>query len=455
VELVDDALRAIERLDSRLGAFTVVLDEPARAEAEAVDRRLARGDDPGPLAGVPVAIKDHIWVRGAPATNGSLALGDFVPDVDCECVTRLRDAGAVIVGKTNNPEFCYRGTTDNALYGPTRNPWSLDRTPGGSSGGSAAAVASGMVPLSVGTDGGGSIRIPASFCGIAGHKSTFGLIPKEPGFKGWKTLSVDGPHARTVRDLAVLVQTMSGPSSADDLTWPVPVGDLLGAVDRADVSGKRVAFSADLGFIPVERDVRDVFGKAIAALGDAGWMLEEAAPPPIPPTPIWNVLAVAEGYASEGYLLADWESKMTEGTAELLRAGERVSAGEYIDAQHERARYTRAWSEFFSSYDLLLTPMMELTAIPLGLLRPREIAGRPLDPFYDDWCMFCYPANLTGQPSASVPIGFGEGGLPVGLQIMGRRFQDAAVLEAAAAVEEALPWEQRWPPVSIAPPSYA
>jgi Asp-tRNA(Asn)/Glu-tRNA(Gln) amidotransferase A subunit family amidase len=432
VERVEAALDAIERLDPQVNAFTVVLADEARARAREVERALGAGDDPGPLAGVPVAVKDHVWMRGAPATNGSLALADFVPDEDCACVARLRAAGAVIVGKTNNPEFCYRGITENALFGPTRNPWDLERTPGGSSGGSAAAVAAGMVPLAVGTDGGGSIRIPASFCGVAGHKPTFGLVPKEPGFKGWKTLSVDGPLARTVSELARMLAVMAGPSRADDMTWPVPVGDLVGAAERAEVSGRRVAFSADLGFAPVERDVR------------------EAAPPPLEPTAMWNTIAVAEGYASEGPLLGRWEAQMTEGTAELVRAGERISAGEYVDAQHERARYTRAWAEFFASHDLLLTPTMQLTAFPVGVLSPAEIDGRPLDPFFDDWCTFCYPANLTGQPAASVPIGFGDGGLPVGLQIIGRRWEDAAVLGAAAAAERAMPWADAWPPVSAA-----
>ena len=196
VELLDQALATIASKDPEINAFTVVLEEEARATA----RRLER-DPQGPLAGVPIAIKDHVWMRGAPATNGSLALRDFVPTEDCACVARLREAGAVIVGKTNNPEFCYRGITDNALYGLTRNPRSLDRTPGGSSGGSGAAVAAGMVPFALGTDGGGSIRIPASFCGIVGLKPSFGLVPKLPGFRGWPTLSVDGPLATTVRDL--------------------------------------------------------------------------------------------------------------------------------------------------------------------------------------------------------------------------------------------------------------
>jgi Asp-tRNA(Asn)/Glu-tRNA(Gln) amidotransferase A subunit family amidase len=388
------------------------------------------------LAGVPIAIKDHVWMRGASATNGSLALRDFVPDEDCACVSRLRDAGAVIIGKTNNPEFCYRGITDNAVYGLTRNPWDLGRTPGGSSGGSGAAVAAGMVPFALGTDGGGSIRIPSSFCGVAGLKPTFGLVPKLPGFRGWPSLSVDGPIARTVRDLALTLTVMAGAAAADDLSWPVPLRD------AADVTTLRVAFSEDLGLqAPVEPAVRAAFRDAIAALDS--WDLVEAHPPPMPPTRLWNAIALPEGFASEGALLAEHEAEMTEGTAEVIRAGERVTAAEYLDAQHERSLYTRAWGEFFAEHDLLLTPTMQLTAFPVGMLSPEAIDDEPIDPFFDDWCTFCLPANLTGQPAASVPIGTGD--LPIGLQIIGRRWEDATVLAAAAAVERALPWAERRP----------
>jgi Asp-tRNA(Asn)/Glu-tRNA(Gln) amidotransferase A subunit family amidase len=432
VEVVEEALRAIEALDPQVNALTVVLADEARARARAIEPNPV-----GPLAGVPIAIKDHIWMRGAPATNGSLALRDFVPDEDCACVARLRDAGAVIVGKTNNPEFCYRGITDNAIYGLTRNPWSLDHTPGGSSGGSAAAVAAGMVPFALGTDGGGSIRIPSSFCGVAGLKPTFGLVPKLPGFRGWPTLSVDGPIARSVRDLALTLQVMAGPAAADDLTWPVPIGD------APDVSTLRVAFSEDLGFAPVEAAVREAFRRAIAALGS--WELVEAHPPPVPPTALWNAVALAEGFASEGPLLAAHEGELTEGTAEIIRAGASITATEYLDAQHERSLYTRAWSEFFADHDLLLLPTMQLTALPVGVLSPTHIDGQPIDPFFDDWCTFCLPANLTGQPAVSVPIGADAGGLPIGLQIIGRRWEDATVLAAAAAVEQLLPWADRRP----------
>jgi Asp-tRNA(Asn)/Glu-tRNA(Gln) amidotransferase A subunit family amidase len=396
-----------------------------------------------------VAIKDHVWMRGAPATNGSLALADFVPDADCACVARLREAGAVLIGKTNNPEFCYRGITDNALHGLTRNPWSLRHTPGGSSGGSGAAVAAGMVPMALGTDGGGSIRIPASFCGIAGLKPSFGLVPKMPGFRGWPTLSVDGPMARTVSDLALMLAVMAGPTPLDDSALAVAPGDVLGAVEAADVSGLRIGASVDLGFAPVERDVRDVFGRALDALSDAGWAIEEAAPPSEPPIAMWNAIACAEGYASEGPLLAEHEAQMSFDTADLVRAGERMTAVEYLDVQQRRAEYTGEWAAFFARYDLLLTPAMQLTALPVGILSPETIDGAPVDPFFDDWVTFCLPANLTGAPAACVPIGFGDGELPVGLQILGRRFEDAVVLGAAAAVERVLPWADAWPPVSV------
>jgi Asp-tRNA(Asn)/Glu-tRNA(Gln) amidotransferase A subunit family amidase len=211
-ELTTAALDRIDAWDGDVHAFTVVLREEALARAREID---AGGSASlGPLGGVPVSVKDHIWMAGQAATNGSVALRDFVPDVDAVPVARLRAAGAVVVGRTNNPEFCYRGYTQNALFGLTRNPWALDHTPGGSSGGAGASVAYGATPVALGTDGGGSIRIPAAFCGLVGHKPTFGLVPKLPGFRGWPTLSVDGPLTATVRDAALTLGVLAGSRSA-------------------------------------------------------------------------------------------------------------------------------------------------------------------------------------------------------------------------------------------------
>jgi Asp-tRNA(Asn)/Glu-tRNA(Gln) amidotransferase A subunit family amidase len=440
VEVTRTALATIRELQPAVNAFTVVLEEQALAAAHDAEARAARGDT-GPLLGVPVSIKDHVWLAGAPATNGSVALRDFVPKEDCVAVTRLRDAGAVIVGKTNNPEFCYRGITDNLVDGLTRNPRRLDRTPGGSSGGAGASVAAGMTHLALGTDGGGSIRIPAAFCGVVGHKPTFGMVPKEPGFKGWKSLSVDGPLATSVRDAALMLSVIAGPAAADDTTVPGPVGDLLaGAVEPGDLRGLRVAYSPDLGFLPVDSDVRDAFGAALDVIAGLGVRLTNAWPRTPDPTAMWNTFALAEGYSSEGPLLDRWRDAMTPGTADIIAAGAGITAGQYVDALHERNAYTRVWTEFFADYDVLLTPTMQLTAFEVGKLRPDTIEGRPIDPFFDDWCTLCLPANLTGMPATSVPAGTGRDEMPVGLQVMGPRWSDALTLRVAAAFEQAVPW---------------
>ncbi|MDX6300357.1 MAG: aspartyl-tRNA(Asn)/glutamyl-tRNA(Gln) amidotransferase subunit [Nocardioidaceae bacterium] len=444
VELVEESLRCIEQHEPVVNAFTVVLAEWALDEARAADAR--RGEDL-PLLGVPVSVKDHIWLAGTPATNGSVALADFVPDVDAVPVQRLRSAGAIVVGKTNNPEFCYRGYTDNDLFGLTRNPWSPDRTPGGSSGGAGASVAYGAAPIGLGTDGGGSIRIPAAFCGVVGHKPTFGLVPKMPGFRGWPTLSVDGPLTRTVRDAALALSVMAGPSLHDENSWPAEVGDLLAAVRTPpDWSRLRVAVSEDLGWAPVDQSVRAAFRAAVDALVGDGARVTEAAPDAGYPTELWNDIALPEGFASEGPLLERWGDRMTAGTREIVEAGRDATARDYLDALARRGDYARSWSSFFEEYDVLLTPSMPLAAFGTDVQSPAAIDGIPVDPFFDDWCALALPANLTGCPACAVPTGFDEDGLPLGMQVMGPRFSDGRVLAVAAALERLAPWAGRRPP---------
>jgi Asp-tRNA(Asn)/Glu-tRNA(Gln) amidotransferase A subunit family amidase len=447
VDAVAHALDRIEALDGELGAFVVTFAEEARAAAKVAERHARSGEDL-PLLGVPISIKDHIWVKGAPATNGSLALRDFIAPEDCALVTRLRDAGAIIVGKTNNPEFCYRGFTDNALFGLTRNPWNLDRTPGGSSGGSGAAVAAGMAPLSVGTDGGGSIRIPACFCGVVGHKPTFGLVPKMPGFRGWPTLSVDGPITRTVRDAALLLSVIAGIDPADELSFPAPPMDYLrAAVEPGDLAGLHVAYTEDMGFAPVDRVVREAFRAALETFARTGCELVAAHPGTGDTSDLWWRIVSPEGFASEGPLLAEHESEMTEGTPEIIRSGERLTAQDYLDAQHDRAVFARKWAQFFTEFDLLLAPSMQVPAFPVGRGAPSEIEGRPCDPLFEDWCSMIYVANLTGQPSLSVPMGRTADGLPLGMQIIARRFEDQLALRAGAVWQRLAPWEDDWPPI--------
>jgi Asp-tRNA(Asn)/Glu-tRNA(Gln) amidotransferase A subunit family amidase len=446
VDAVEHALAAIEERDGALGAFTVTFAAQAREQARRAERE-AGGQGAPPLLGVPVSVKDHVWMRGAPATNGSLALRDFVAPEDCGLVEHLRASGAIIVGKTNNPEFLYRGFTDNDLYGPTRNPWNRERTAGGSSGGAAVSVAAGMTPLAIGTDGGGSIRIPACFCGVVGLKPTHGLVPTLPGFRGWPTLSVAGPITRTVRDAALLLQAIAGSHPADDRTVPGPPVDLVAEALRGDdLSGLRVAHTEDMGFAPVDADVRQAFREAVGTFARTGCELVEAAPDAGDTADLWWRVAGPESYASEGPLLKDHEAEMTEGTAAIIRSGESASAQDYLDAQHDRSRFTRAWAEFFGDVDLLLAPCMQVPAFPLGQGAPSEVEGRPCDPVFEDWCSMIYVANLTQQPSLSVPIGFTADGLPLGMQIIARRFEDHVALRAGAAWQRLHPFEREWPP---------
>lgn len=430
--LVDAALERIDRADSRLGAFTVVLAERARHDAAMVDEQLARGDDL-PLAGLPLAVKDHIWLAGAPATNGSRALAHFVPDADCVAVARLVEAGAVVVGKTNNPEFCYRGDTDSPLYGLTRNPWDPGRTPGGSSGGSAVAVATGMAALAIGTDGGGSIRIPAAFCGIAGHKPTAGLVPTRPGFRGWPTLSVHGPLTRTVPDLALMLEVMAGAHPADPASVPRAVaGRAFEHLVLEDLRGLRIAVSEDFGFARVEEPVRRAFREAVERLADLGCELEVAHPSTEDPVGLWWTIAAAEGFASEGPLL-DREDLIAPDSLRTIRKGEQISARAYLDAQHARSELAEAWGVFLERFDLIVSPGEQVLPFSVGQADPSPVDGDDAED--GDWWGMDAVANLTGQPVTSVPCGLTRGGLPVGMQFMGRRFDDAKVLSAAATFE--------------------
>jgi Asp-tRNA(Asn)/Glu-tRNA(Gln) amidotransferase A subunit family amidase len=435
-ELVTAAFARIDAWEDAVNAFTVVLREESLARARAIDR------DPtayGPLAGVPVSVKDHIWMAGQPATNGSLALRDFVPDVDAVPVTRLREAGAIVVGRTNNPEFCYRGFTDNLVFGLTRNPWSPDRTPGGSSGGAGASVAYGATPLALGTDGGGSIRIPAAFCGVVGHKPTFGLVPKLPGFRGWPSLSVDGPLAASVRDLVLAVQVVAGAHPADPMTWPVALGEAV----EVDWSRLRVAVSADLGWAAVEPDVRTAFRATVDRLSDDGARIVEAHPDAGYPTELWNDIALPEGFASEGPLL-DHEG-IDPATREIIESGRSATGADYLDAHQRRVAFTETWESFFrpddGGYDVLLAPSMPVPAFSTEVTGPAEIDGTAVDPFFDDWCVLALPANLSGQPATAVPTGLSSDGLPVGLQVLGPRWADLRTLAVAERIEALIDFE--------------
>ena len=438
VSAARECFSAIDEHDGDVNAFTVVLRDQALAQAAEVDRRVSAGERLGLLAGVPVSIKDQIWLAGAPATNGSRILADFRPGRSAVAVDRMLQAGAVVVGKTNNPEFCYRGVTTNELFGTTRNPRDLGRTTGGSSGGAAASIASGMAHLALGSDGGGSIRIPSAFCGVTGLKPTYGLVPTTPGFRGWPSLSVVGPIASCVRDLALAMTVLSGPTPQDPTSAapPRPL-DFLGAVRAPSLDGLRIAASATLGFADLDDDVRGAFDRALDTLRRAGATIEPAHPDPSDVCALWDATGLPEGNASQGQLLADRPDLIGTDAASIIRAGADISAREYLDAQASRSRFTTGWLQFLSEYDVLLTPTLPVTAFAADRLGPATVGGRAVPDGFDAWCALLLPANLAGLPAASVPIG-PAGSLPIGMQIIGTRFADDVVVGAAAAIEALL-----------------
>ncbi len=444
VEVVDAILARIEKLNPKLNAFCLLLPEEARREAKKAEAAFRRKKKVGPLHGIPVSIKDLIFTKGIRTTGGSKMLEQFVPDEDETSVARLRAAGAIIVGKTNTPEFGHKGVTDNPLFGITRNPWNLDTTAGGSSGGAAAAVAAGLCPLALGNDGGGSVRIPSSLCGIFGLKPSFGRIPRYPAFLGWETLSHTGPMTRTVADAALMMDVVAGPDDGDRYSLPPNSGTYSGAL-RGSLKGTRVAWSADLGYATVEPEVLEITSEAAKAFRKARCKVEELNPGLDCPEEDFSTMVMCEYQAALGEYLDEWRDKMDPSLAILIELGKGFSAKDYVRATFRRQDFHVMVQKIFERYDFLLTPTIAVPAFGVGKVAPDEVAGKRLSPLA--WMPFTYPFNMTGQPAASVPCGFTREGLPVGLQIVGRRHDDAGVLRMAAAFEKLRPWTDARPPV--------
>ena len=443
LEVTDAVLARIERLDPRLGAYVTVTAEQARADARAAEAALTRGEPLGPLHGVPASIKDLINVHGVPTTRGSLVYKDFVPAEDAPSVARLRAAGAVLLGKTNTPEFGYRGSTDNRVTGPCRNPWRLDRTSGGSSGGSAAAVAAGLGPLSVGSDGAGSIRIPAAFCGIVGLKPSFGRVPTYPtGYL--ESLSHAGPMTRTARDAALMLDVIAGPFEGDRASLPAADTSYLEAC-AGGIRGLRVAWSPTLGYVGVDPEIARLCAAAAARFEALGAQVEEADPGWDDPHQeiLYPIFYGGVGTLVRDIPRAQWPL-LDSLALEIERETRALSFDDWTRASMARARFWDTTRRFFERYDLLLTPTEPIPAFDVALEGPADVLGRPGGRLA--WTPFTYPFNLTGQPAISVPCGLTADGLPAGLQIVGRRFADATVLRAAAAFEEIAPWAHVRPP---------
>jgi aspartyl-tRNA(Asn)/glutamyl-tRNA(Gln) amidotransferase subunit A len=441
VEVVDAVLARIEKL-STLNAYVTLDAEGARKAARAAERAVGRRSARlGPLHGVPFSVKDLVVTRGIRTTFGTPLYRDHVPGEDAPIVGRLKAAGGVMLGKTNTPTFGWVGITDNLVFGLTRNPWDLERTPGGSSGGAAAAVAAGLGPLAVGTDGGGSIRKPAAFCGIFGLKPTYGRIPIHPHGASW-SLSHVGPMTRTVRDAALMMNVCAGADPRDQYSLPADRVDYVKALGGG-LKGLRVAYSETLGFAPaVDPEVRAATRAAAGVFRKLGCRVDVVELGWPSPYECWRTIFLGGIAARLAPYRERWHD-IDPGLQPIVEEALRMAPTAYVQAWFERNAWAEHTRRFFGTHDLLLSPVVATAAFGHGILYPATIDGTPVS--REASSAFTFPFNMTGEPAASVPCGFTRDGLPIGLQIVGRRFEDATVLRASAAFEAARPWAHRRP----------
>ena len=451
VEVTQAVLERMERLEPTLHAYCTPTPELAMETARRVEAAIADGQQVGPLAGVPVAVKDLICTRGIRTVSGSRAYEDFVPDEDDVVVERLKAADAVILGKTNVPEFGYSGVGHNLVFPATRNPWNTELTSGGSSAGSGAAVAAGMGPLALGSDGGGSIRIPSSFCGLYGLKASMGRVPLYPGTKderlpgvsSWESLEHIGPMTRTVADSALLMSVIAGPDPRDRLS--VPAGDVdWTRCTEGGIRGLRVAYSADWGYAAVDPRVRAVVDDAVEAFErDLGCTVERVDPSwPHPYEAFWAIVANESDLRGLRAMVERiGADNMTPHVVDFIRT--EWTAEQFTDALMVRKAVQNEMWRLMQDHDLLLTPTLAVPPFEVGIQGPEVIDGRSVEPF--EWLHFTYPLNFTGQPAASVPAGWTDDGLPVGLQVIGAPRADRRVLEVGHAFEQATRFGERRP----------
>jgi aspartyl-tRNA(Asn)/glutamyl-tRNA(Gln) amidotransferase subunit A len=429
VEATRAALDRIAKLNPVLNAFCLVDEKAALASARASEARWKKGEPVGLVDGVPTSIKDLLLTRGWPTLRGSKTIDAKGPwNDDAPATARLREHGAVLLGKTTTPEFGWKGVTDSPLTGITRNPWNPEKTPGGSSGGAAVAVATGMGAAAVGTDGGGSIRIPASFTGVFGIKPSFGRVPAWP-LSPFGTVAHVGPMTREVTDAALMLNVLALPDARDWHSLPYEPRDYRAGID-AGVQDLRIAYSSNLGYAEVDAEVAALVREAVGVFGELGARVEEKHPGFENAGPVFQ----AHWFAGAAALIRAVKDKklVDPGLLEVAEQGSKITLAQFQDAQAKRGALGVHMNLFHREHDLLVTPTLAVPAFDVGQESP--IKGR-----WTDWTPFSYPFNLTGQPAASIPCGFTKGGLPVGLHIVGPRFADALVLRAARAFETVRP----------------
>jgi amidase len=446
LEVMQAVLARIDAVNPALNAYVTLARDAALAGARRATAALRRGATLPPLHGVPVSIKDLTPTKGIRTTWGSKVHEHDVPDEDALIVQRLKAAGAIVVGKTNTPEFGAGGNTFNAVFGPTRNPWNPAFTCGGSSGGAAVALATGMGPIAEGSDLGGSLRMPAAFCGVVGFRTTPGLVPKHPVELGWDSLSVTGPMARTVSDVALMLSVVAGPDDRAPISYDVDTREFPRAVRAPSIKGWRVAWTPDLGgLLPVDEENARAVEQATRVLRGLGARVEAASPDF---SEVHEIVLATRGVtmvAMHADKLPRWKPEMQKGLVWNIEQGLSLGVREIARAEKLRTQLWQRVRAFMERHELLVLPTTSVPPFPVEQPYPTEINGKPLET-YIHWAYLTYAITLTGLPAISVPCGFTRQGLPVGLQIVGRRRREADVLRAAAAFEAAAPWAQRVPP---------
>lgn len=444
VEVIQAVFDRIRAVNDEVNAFSELTEELAMDAARKSEVRWQRGEARGLLDGIPTSIKDIVLSKDWPTRRGSLAIPSDQPhEEDAPCVARLREHGAIFLGKTATPEFGWKGVTDSPLSGITRNPWDTSKTPGGSSGGASAAAALGMGALHIGTDGGGSIRIPSGFSGTFGHKPSFGRVPAYPS-SPFGMVSHIGPMARNVADAALMMNALIEPDTRDWTALPYDPWDYRVGLELG-VKHLKIGFSANLGYVDVDPEIAELVASAAQVFEDMGAHVEAVDPGFTSPYDCFSHIWYSGAKRLVDRYSADQQKGMDPGLLEIAEIAQHYSLGDYLDAMDQRAALGATMNTFHDTYDLLLTPTLPIAAFTAG----EELSDASTQSRWTDWTPFSYPFNLTGQPACSVPCGFTSAGLPAGLQIVGPMHADPMVLRAAAAFEAARPFKLPRNPSSL------
>jgi len=445
-EVVEAHLAQINRVNPKVNAIVTLLPEQAIKRARAADNALSRGDEVGPLHGLPVAHKDLVNTKGIRTTFGSPIFQNFVPDQDALIVERLKQAGAITIGKTNTPEFGAGSQTYNEVFGETLNPYDTTKTCGGSSGGAAAALACGMVSIADGSDMGGSLRNPANFCNVVGFRTSPGRVPVWPALLGWFPISVQGPMARTVQDTALMLSAIAGPDPRSPIAVSEP-GYLFSQSLERDFKGTRIAWSRDLGGLPVDSRVTTAIDRQRHVFKSLGCLVEDGEPDFTDADEIFKVWRAWRFEVAYGALLESHREQMKDTVIWNIEAGVKLSGSEVGKAELKRSQLYQRVREFMETYEFLILPVNQVPPFDVKQRYITEINGVKMDT-YIDWMKTCYYVTVTGLPAISVPCGFTPEGLPVGIQIVGRHQDELGVLQLAYAFEQTTGYWQHRPPAA-------